>query len=78
VRARDHHRVFALNKMIPHEFGQRTNVEPFVQRSLDLRVAAFHRVADDDQIGVMVEIRFTIPAEDADAMRDSRNVDIGG
>src|ERR1700685_4180514 len=43
-------------------------VLPFVQRPFHLRVAAFHGVANDDQIGMRVEIRFAIPAEDANAM----------
>ncbi len=61
--------MFAAQKTIPHQFGQRTHGQPLVEGALDLGIAAFHRVADDDQVGMMIEIRFAKAQQDADAAR---------
>ena len=51
VRARDHDGVTIAKETVMHQLGQRTDVEAFVERALDFRVAALHRVADHNEIG---------------------------
>ena len=63
---------FAADEILLQEFGQRAVSQPVLQHRLDLRVAPGEGVADDDQVGPLVQVALRIPGGDLNLARGKK------